>query len=146
MRILNPNKYIRKAYLDALVNVGFPIWDKRIPKDIDPPARYGLLDSQTKNETVKAKSLTSLTYFEWLCTIDLNLYHVNDKGFTESSIVDDMEEAVINIIRPGISIPNFQNKNVDIINSIDLNTETTTESIDRRVLKLEHWLNRAETI
>jgi len=139
MNTLNPNKYIRQAYIQALsVATGLNVWHKKVPKTVNPiPKQYLLLDSQTKNETVKAK----LDYFEWLATLDLQIYNYNPKGFTDTEKVDNIEEIVIETIRVnGISIPNFSNKNVDILDSIDLDLETDTNSIDRRIIKFEHWL------
>lgn len=139
MNSLNPNKYIRTAYINALrTATGLQVWHKKLPKSVKPiPPQYIILDSQTKNETVKAKT----DYFEWLCTLDVHIMNYNDKGFTNTTIVDDIEEKVIEVIKlDGVTIANFSNKNVDILDSMDLDLETDTNSIDRRVIKFEHWL------
>lgn len=147
MIILNPNKYIRQAYIDALsLATGLDVWEDRVPKTINPvPKQYILLLNQTKNETANAKNESEyyqLTYFEWLCTVDVQIFNINQKGYSRTEIVDDIEEKVMSIIRNGITIPNFSNKNTSILDSLDLPLETVTQSVDRRVIKFEQWLSR----
>ncbi len=147
MIILNPNKYIREAYVNALETAtGLNVWEDRVPKTVtNVPKQYILITNQTKNETANAKNTdenSQLTYFEWLCTIDVQIYNENAKGYSKTSVVDDIEETVISVIRNGVSIPNFYNKNTSILESIDLPVETTTKSFDRRIVKFEQWLNR----
>lgn len=148
MTILNPNKYIRAAYITALSTAtGLNVWHKRVPKNVTPiPGKYIILDSQTKNETVVAKNSTveNNTYFEWLCNLNINIYNVNPIGFTNTAAIDDIEQIVISVIRSGIAIPNFSNKDTRILGSQDLSVETSTQSIDRLLIQFEHWLNRAE--
>lgn len=147
MTILNPNKYIRKAYVDAFFTAiaGIPVWEDYVPINANGVTTYILISSQSKNETVNAKSIDDLTYFEWICTIDLNIYHVQPLGASMSAIVDDLAERVISIVREGIPIPNFSNKNTKILESLNLSSTTKTQSVNRTLLKFEHWLNRAET-
>lgn len=145
MNILNPNKYIRIGIISAL-EAGIPnlnIWYKKVPVDVVPvPSVYILLDSQTKNETVVSKSTTEkATSFEWLSTIDVNIYSVNEKGFSDADIVDDLEQSVLSIIRTGVDIPNFDTKDVRIIESQDLSVDNETASLDRKLVKFEIWLN-----
>ena len=139
MNSLNPNKYVRTAYINALkLATGLQVWHKKVPKTVTViPKNYILLDSQTKNETVKAKT----DYFEWLVTLDVHIFNYNLKGYTDTVVVDDIEEKVIKTVKiDGVTIANFSNKNVDILDSIDLDLETDTNSIDRRIIKFEHWL------
>lgn len=145
MNILNPNKYIRSGMITAL-KAGIPnlnIWYKKVPVNVVPiPSAYILLDSQTKNETVVSKSTTEKAMnFEWLSTIDVNIYSINKKGYSNADVVDDMEQSVLSIIRTGFNIPNFDTKNVRIIESQDLSIDNDTASIDRKLVKFEIWLN-----
>lgn len=147
MNILNPNKYIRSGMITAL-KAGIPnlnIWYKKVPVNVVPiPLVYILLDSQTKNETVVSKSTTEkATNFEWLSTIDVNIYSISKKGYSNADVVDDMEQSVLSIIRTGFNIPNFDTKNVRIIESQDLSIDNDTASIDRKLVKFEIWLNNA---
>lgn len=148
MTILNPDKYVRIGYIAALqAATGLKVWHRRIPKNVTVPAKYIILDTQSKNETVNAKNNEEReTYFEWLVTLDVNIYNVNQLGYSNAEAVDDIEQIVISVIRQWINIPNFNNKNTEIIESQDLSADTTTQSIDRKLIKFEHWLNRAEII
>lgn len=139
MNSLNPNKYVRTAYISALeLATGLKVWHRVVPKTVSPiPKNYILLDSQTKNETVKAKT----DYFEWLVTLDVHIFNYNVKGYSDASKVDDIEEIVNRTIRiNGVTIPNFSNKEVEMLDSIPLPLETDTNSIDRTVIKYQHWL------
>lgn len=139
MNSLNPNKYVRTAYISALeLATGLKVWHRVVPKTVSPiPKNYILLDSQTKNETVKAK----MDYFEWLVTLDVHIFNYNVKGYSDASKVDDIEEIVNRTIRiNGVTIPNFSNKEVEMLDSIPLPLETDTNSIDRTVIKYQHWL------
>jgi len=147
MIILNPNKYIRKAYIDALeAATGLKVWEDRMPKTVTPiPKQYLLITNQTKNETANAKNESEfyqLTYFEWLCTCDIQIFNINAKGYSNTEVVDNIEEIVISIIRNGVAIPDFYNKDTRILESLDLPLETTTQSVDRRVVKFQNWVSR----
>lgn len=149
MNILNPNKYIRIGIISALEAgiANLNIWYKKVPVDVVPvPNAYILLDSQTKNETVVSKSTTEkATNFEWLSTIDINIYSINEKGFSDADMVDDLEQSVLSIIRTGVDIPNFDTKDVRIIESQDLSIDNETASVDRKLVKFEIWLNNASS-
>jgi hypothetical protein len=141
--ILNPDKFIRAAYIESLQTAtGVKVWHKKIPKNTSPvPSKYIILDSLTKNETVKAKG----EYFEWLCTIDVNIYNVKASGYSSAAVVDDLEQVVLNVVRMGnVRVMGFSNKNTAILETQDLSAETTTQSVDRKLIKFEHWLSRGE--
>lgn len=149
MNILNPNKYIRIGIISAL-KAAVPtlkVWYKKVPASLTPvPKVYVLLDSQTKNETVVSKSITEkATNFEWLATIDVNIYSFKESGYSDADIVDDLEETILSVIRTGVDIPNFDTKDVRILESQDLSTETETFSIDRKLIKFEIWLNNVNS-
>lgn len=142
MAILNPNKYIRTAYINALeATTGLKVWHKKVPLTTKPmPKRYILLDSQTKNEFAKTKCK-----FDWSCTIDVNIYNVNAPGYSDAEVVDDIEQIVMSLVLPGLAIPNFINKRTEILESLDLSVDTNTNSIDRRLIKFDHWLSNTQT-
>jgi len=150
MNFLNPDKYLRAAYITALESAtGLKVWHKRIPKNVTAPSKYIILDSLSKNETLIAKPSegeNKNTYFEWACTVDVNIYNVNVAGYSNAAQVDDVEQKVISIVRSGIEIPNFKNRDTRILESLDLSAETTTQSIDRKMVKFEHVLDRVEVI
>lgn len=150
MNFLSPDKYLRAAYITALESAtGLKVWHKRIPKNVAAPPKYIILDSLSKNETLIAKPTegeNKNTYFEWSCTVDVNIYNVNVSGYSNAAQVDDVEQKVISIVRSGIEVPNFKNRDTRILESLDLSAETTTQSIDRKMVKFEHVLDRVEVI
>lgn len=150
MNFLNPDKYLRAAYITALESAtGLKVWHKRIPKNVTTPPKYIILDSLSKNETLTAKpneGENKNTYFEWSCTVDVNIYNVNVAGYSNAAQVDDIEQVAISVVRSGIQIPNFRNKDTRILESLDLSAETNTQSIDRKMVKFEHVLDRVEVI
>jgi len=143
----SPDKYIRAAYITALQSAtGLKVWHKKVPKNTSPvPAKYIILDSQTKNETVKSKPSetgNSQTQFEWLCTIDVNIYSINQSGISNAAVVDDIEEIVLSVVRGGVvTVTGFKIKNTAILESMDLSVETAAQSTDRKLVKFEHWLS-----
>lgn len=145
MNILNPNKYVRTGLITAIKavipNIG--IYYKILPLNVKPvPKTYVILDSQTKNETVLSKSTEEkATNFEWLTTIDINIYNLNDKGFSDAEIVDDLEQKILSVVRTGFNIPNFDTKDVRILESLDLSAQAGSNYVDRKMLKIEIWLN-----
>lgn len=148
MTIINPDKYIRKAFINAIESAtGLPVWHKKVPKDTNPvPVKYIIIDNQSKGQNTIAKSTTDANnYFEWYCTLDVNIYNINPVGYSKTSVIDDIEQTVINVILNGINIDFFSNKNASILDTQDLSSESSTQSIDRKLVKFEHWLNRAES-
>lgn len=133
----NPDKYLRKGYLSALQGQGLIAYNKDIPVDIDPvPAQYVLVESQSKTTTERSKE-----DFEWNCRVTLHIISVNTRGYTATSVVDDMEELCITAIEAGILVNNFYLKSTYLIDSIDLDMTDKTLTIERRVLIYEHWLS-----
>lgn len=142
MAYLNPNKYLRGGIVTALKTVtGLDVWHNRVPISVKPiPKKYIILDSQTKNEYARGK-----TCFEWMCTIDVNIYNINTLGNSSAVQVDDIEQQVINTIKGNnFTVANFHVKNVDILESIEMDFDTTTESVDRRMIKFDIWLNNVD--
>lgn len=130
--MLNPDKYIRAAYVGKFT----PIWEKKVPKDItSPPANYYLISTQSKQPTERKKDC-----FEWQCQIVIECISIQPMGFSSSIAINDMEEQVISTIENGIEVENFDVKSYQFIDSISLDTETATNSIYRRVITYEHWL------
>lgn len=136
----NPDKYIRKAYIDAIESAtGLSVFDTSIPKDVQPlPKQYILITAQSKQRTSISKQL-----WEWQCQVRVDIVSVNDMGYHSSVSVEDIEEIVINTIEAGLTIQNFNNKSTRFLDSTPLPTETTTQSIDRKIVDYEHWLNRS---
>src|SRR6478609_242150 len=109
MNILNPNKYVRTGLISAIETrlSAIPVWYKIVPLDEVPvPLKYIVLDAQSKQQIVISKSTTEKgENFEWLTTIDINIYSVKQKGFSDADDVDDMEQEVLSIVTTGFTIP-----------------------------------------
>lgn len=134
----SPNEPLRKAYIQAIATAlaGIPVWAKKIPKNVTPvPSLYILIISQEKQRTAIGKDC-----WEWLCQITLDITYVNPQGYSDTVKIDDVEAAVITAVEAGINVEGFMVKSVDLVNSSDLDTETPTQSIERRILIYEHWL------
>lgn len=134
MPLANPNKYIRKAYLTALTNIGIPGWDKRIPADASIPATYYLIGQQTKTEIQRTKCDKA-----WNVTTVIDIYDRSNRGFADSAVIDDYEEAITNLLAPSVQtdlpIEGFTVYNTIVESPIDLPQETVNETILHRVLR-----------
>lgn len=138
---VNPDKYIRDAYITALTSAtGLPAYDSGVPIDVDPlPTKYFLVGSQTKNRFGVSKC-----GHEWMCSTQVQAISVNEKGFNSMAVVDDMVQGVINAA-PTISVSGFTVKMTRFVDDPVSNIETQTNTINRKVVMHEHWLNNAAT-
>lgn len=130
----NPNKYIRKAYLDALVSVGVPGWDKRLPADIEIPQTYYLISNQTKTEIQRTKCDKA-----WQVVTTIDIYHRENRGFSDSAVVDDLEELITDSLAPSVQtdlpVSPFTVYNTFVESPVDLPQETVNETILHRALR-----------
>lgn len=137
----NPNKYIRKAYITALAGIGTPIWDKRIPADTPIPATYILIQNQTKTEIQRSKCDKA-----WNVTTVIDIYDRSQRGYADSSILDDIEEKITNILSPSVQtdllVPPFIIYNTFVESPVDLPQETPNETILHRVLRIRMILGQ----
>lgn len=137
----NPDKFLREGYLIALQAQGLTVFNKDIPVDINPvPAQYVLVESQSKTTTERSKE-----DFEWDCRVTLHIISINTRGYTATSIVDNMEGLCITAVEQGIVVNNFYLKSTYLIDSVDLDMTDKTLTIERRVLIYEHWLSEIVT-
>jgi hypothetical protein len=139
MALLNPNAPLRNAYLTAWAATGLPVWAKKVPKSAVIPKQYILITSQTKQRTEVSKDC-----FEWLCQIVVDIIYVGAAGYASPIKNDDIEEIGVNAIQAGIVVAGFDVKSYDFIQSLDLDIETDTQSIERRVITYEHWLQQID--
>lgn len=133
--LISPDKYIRKAYIEALANAGVPVYAKKVPIDKNIPQKYILLSTQTKQRTAISKN-----GWEWNTQITVDIVFKGAKGVSQGDKVDDVEGAVIDAIENGITVDGFAVKSTDLISSQPLDSETPTQSIERRILIYEHWI------
>lgn len=144
MSYLNPNKYLKAGIINTLkLATGLGAWYSRIPISTSPlPNQYIILNSQTKNEYAKSKDC-----FEWMCTIDVNIYGITTYGNSNMAVIDDIEQKVINALKSSnFKVTNFYVKNVDILESLDLSADLAdkSKSVDRRLIKFDIWLNNVD--
>ena len=136
----NPNTPIRKAHIAAFAPIGIPVWAKKVPKNTKPiPKLYILISSQTKNPTARDKD-----GFEWLCSIVIDIVSILESGYSKPELLDNIEEQVVEIIESEIDIPGFINKEVRLVDDRDLDDETSTQSIERRILTYQYWVNNVD--
>lgn len=132
----NPNTPIRTALVDGLrVAVSGNTWAGILPKDRGVLENYILITSQTKNSTERSKC-----GFEWLCTVNFDIYHLNLLGYNSCVEVDEVEAKIISFIENGFTVVGFDLKSHELVNSVDLNLDTDTNSIERRVLTYQFWV------
>ena len=131
---LNPNISIRVALISLLSGLNIPAWNKRIPKNVVAPKVYALLTSQTKQPTE-----TSKDGYEWMASINVDLYKINDFGYVNTVPIDNMEQDIVNGIE-ALVIPGWDVKNITLLNIQDLDDDTATQTIERRVITYSFWL------
>lgn len=138
--MINPDKYIRKALVAELaLAVAVPFYDTAIPIDIQPlPTRYGVIRSQSKNRFADDKSSR-----DWMSSVTIELFSVNELGFVSTVDVDDMEAVVINTM-PDLSIPDLDVKFIRFVDSVNSPINTLTQSVSRRVIVYDFWINSSQ--
>lgn len=124
----NPDKYIRKAFLDALQPLSYGVYDKRVPKTVSP-SQYIVISSQTQldNQLGRACKVQD-------CTIVLDLFVIQVLSYVKSAAIDDMWENVKNAINPStIHIAGFQLNDIHVDGTPrPLDFDTDTQSILRK--------------
>jgi len=132
--MVNPDKYIRKAYVDLCKTFLSTTWEAGIPISVTPiPPLYILITNQTRNETEVSKgvvdddgNLTNSTK-EWLCTITIDINRVQPKGNYGSAQVDDLEQQIMNVIEDdGLVVPGFIVKSRRLVQSMPLVATSAT--------------------
>lgn len=140
--MLNPNTHVRIGIINALVNVGVdvPIWAKVVPKDVPVvPSMYILISSQSKAPIEISKGC-----WEWEVTTVLSLFKTNNQGFTNTIPLDTLEEKVLTAMERTINVPKFMVKNTQLIDTVPLDFETPTQTIERTVMTYTQWLEEKE--
>lgn len=141
----SPDKFIRKAYLQLLANIGCPIYDMVLPKSETIPSTYVLITSQTKRPYEETKC-----GHEWDCTILLDIIAEFNHGFANRAVADDIETAILTAIdtwtfeQQQISIDPFTVYRTVVDDSHDLSLNTPTKTIVRKLLRFRHFLSTVE--
>ncbi len=142
MALKNPNKYVRKKYIQLLAGIGVPVYDKRVPSDIEIPQTYILIQSQSKTETNRTKCDKL-----WRSETSLDLYTRAIRGSADSAILDDLEETVSALIAPDVNtdiqFDNFVTYNTIVMQPQDAPMDTPQETILHRILRFQHIVGAA---
>lgn len=134
MAEINPYHKVRIGVENA-INGAYPLYNKVVPSNQTTPSQYLLITNQTKNQYEVSKNC-----FEWLVTFNLECINVSNLNQSDQTHrVDVMEEVVTNSLK-GMSVPDFKVKNIEY-NSFDLDLETATKRINRRIISYTIWLN-----
>lgn len=148
----NPNEPLRQAYVNLLREAtNLPVYAKMLPKDINPhPAQYIIVSSQTKNITERSKNLKGaiavVDKFEWDCTIVVDINSVSLAGNSKPEKNDRIEQIVTDAIHSGINVNGFDVKSYDIVQSTDLDIQTPTQFIERKIITFNHWLCQQQDV
>jgi hypothetical protein len=134
--MIDPNTPLRIGLLDAFQTLSIPGWAKKVPKNTHPiPLNYYIINTQTLNPTERCKE-----GFEWLCSVNIDVIYSGPAGYASPVETEDIEGQIITAIEAGITITGFDVKNIRFLSSIDLDEETDTQSIERRVITYQFWL------
>lgn len=134
--ILDPEEPLRIGIKSELTPIGIPIYAKGVPKDVKV-TQYINLTSQTLNKTEVSKDC-----FDWKCSINIECITFNQSGFATPSTNDRVKAQVIDIIQSGISVNGFMVKGIDFIQASDLDIETPTAKIERKVIIYQFWVGQ----
>jgi hypothetical protein len=137
MITINPDKYIRKAIhelLDGIVVSGNTIkcYDSRVYGDQNV-SNYILLSNQTKNIDKANKC-----EYRWQGSVLIEIY---TRKSSSRVLLNDIEQAVNELLTPKISVENYDVIFQDINYLTQLESFTDTENIYRSLLTLELTLN-----
>lgn len=133
----NPDKFIRKAVFDLLNNIVvsdkiIKCFDSRVTGNEDF-TEYILMTAQTKEVLKETKC-----EYEWDTSLLIEIYtKFSSVGNSGSRVLlNDIEQAVIDLLNPKITVSGFTNVTQNITYENQLETVTDTENIFRSFLRL----------
>lgn len=136
--MVNPNKYVRKAVIELLASATqLPVFENSIPLDLPLNTQYIIVNSQSKNIVERSK-----TCWDWQANFNIDIHSINEKGFSHSVTVDDIEESVMTAMA-SLQVERFHVKggkepfdsNSDVI-------ELPDATDNRTVLIYQLWLSQ----
>lgn len=134
--MLNPSKYIRLAVIKALAPL--PVWSNLVPKTATTPQAYALITSMGLQETARAKGC-----YEWEVSFNIDVFYRGVLGQDYSAAIDDIVEDIIPKMK-SLTSPTVQIKNVYLEFQNDLSFNTSTNSINRKILNYTLWVGFSE--
>lgn len=133
----NPDKYIRKAVFDLTNNIivsskTIKCFDSRVTGNADL-TEYILMTAQTKEVLKETKC-----EHEWETSLLIEIYTKTSSTGNSGSrvLLNDIEQVVIDLLNPKITIAGFTNITQNITYETQLETITDTENIFRSFLRL----------
>lgn len=133
---INPDKFIRKAIFDKINGIivsskTIKCFDSRAPTKEN---EYVLLTAQSKDQ-----NKTTKCGYDWDCSLLIEIYTKSTSSGNTGSrlLLNDIEQAVWNLLKPTIEVDNFKNIKQNISFENQLETITDTEIIFRSFLRLE---------
>lgn len=134
--LVNPSKHIRKAIIETLSPL--PVWSNLVPKTATTPTAYALITSMGLQETARSKGC-----YEWEVSFNIDVFYRGVLGQDYSAAIDDIVEDIIPKMK-SLTSPVVQIKNVYLEFQNDLSFNTSTNSINRKVLNYTVWCNYQE--
>jgi hypothetical protein len=134
---INPDKFIRTAVFDLVNDITvngkvIKCYDSRLAGD-SKVTEYILLTSQTK-EVDKATKCE----YRWETSLLIEIFTKTSSAGNSGSrvLLNDIEQAVIDLLNPKITVQGFDNMTQNIRYEAQLETITDTEIIFRSLLRL----------
>ena len=139
----NPNRWIRKAFYDALTGLvvsgnQIKTYDERITGN-EVPLHYILLSTQTKSQNKYTKCAD-----RWDCTILLDIITTYPAtGNTGSKLLaEDIEEQVINLEQNIILGGGYKINERTLVSSDSLPTIGTTTNVFRQLIRFQYFITQ----
>lgn len=139
---MNPNKYLRKAVIEAIATAtGKPTYDTLVPVGEDPqPSEYILVNSVSKSKFADDKGK-----HDWACSVQIDIVSIQERGFAASSVVDDIEEDVIQVM-DNITVAGLKIHYSKILDTRPMNMGLLTQEIIRTVILYDIWVSNTAPI
>lgn len=132
-----PDTPVRRAFISALSGISVAIYDMVVPKSADVPNQYILLTTQTNSQAD-----TSKCGHNWWHTILLDVVSIQDQGYTDRSVLDNICDQINQIVDTleSIGIPGFAVYNTQVMDTHDMSLETQTKTINRKLMRYQFLL------
>lgn len=136
-----PDTAVRTAFISLLGGIGTPLYETRVPENIDPiPAQRVLLSTQTDRQ-----ANTNKCGHLWRHSILLDIISENVRGYSNKSVVEAIANQINAIIDVQSDIPvnGFVIYDTTIENIHDMDFDTATKSINRKLVTYSFIINSA---
>lgn len=132
-----PDGVIRKQLVDNLSLItGVLVTDEVVPISKETPNLFINITAQGRSRTAVNKQ-----NYEWLGTVTLSLVKINEKGYISSVELDTLDSQVCTFMDT-IAIPGYRVGFSRFFSSDKDKVESPTQTICRKHITYEIWLNR----